>query len=470
MKCRTPSAQPSPIGDSDLSGDYQIARANARLGVTVELSGAGSGEAAVVIVGGGAAGIAAARRLREARVEALLIEARPRLGGRAWTVVEPAGSPLDLGCGWLHSADHNPWAPIAEAQGRAIDKTPPPWSRPSAQVGAPSFDGAAFMRAMQTFRRRVDGLAEGEGDRPAAAFLEPGGRWNALINAVSTYYSGAEVDRVSARDLSRYDDSGVNWRVFDGYGTVIAAHGAGLPVELECEAQRIDRRGRRLRVETTRGDIVADAVIVTLSSNLIAAQEDLFLPALPDKTAAAAGLPLGLADKLFLSLAEAQQFDNDSRAFGDATRAATAAYQFRPFGRPLIEAYFGGALAAELETAGEAAFFDFAVRELVGLFGADFAHRVAPLGLHRWGVDRLARGSYSYALPGKADCRAALAAPVDNRIFFAGEACSTSDYSTAHGAYLTGVAAADQAIAALRRAAPRSRGKVGAQRRRAALD
>jgi monoamine oxidase len=40
---------------------------------------------------------------------------------------------------------------------------------------------------------------------------------------------------------------------------------------------------------------------------------------------------------------------------------------------------------------------------------------------------------------------------VDDRLFFAGEACSEHDYSTAHGAYLTGIAAADQAIAARRR-------------------
>jgi monoamine oxidase len=124
----------------------------------------------------------------------------------------------------------------------------------------------------------------------------------------------------------------------------------------------------------------------------------------------------------------------------------------------MVEAYFGGALAAELETGGEAAFFDFAVSELVGLFGAGFARRVAPLQLHRWGSDPFARGSYSYALPGKADCRAALAAPVDGRLFFAGEACSRSDFSTAHGAFLTGVAAADQAIAA------RPRGLASADR------
>jgi monoamine oxidase len=84
------------------------------------------------------------------------------------------------------------------------------------------------------------------------------------------------------------------------------------------------------------------------------------------------------------------------------------------------------------------------------LLGSDFARRVKPLQLYRWGSDPFARGSYSYALPGQAECRGALAAAVDDRLFFAGEACSQHDYSTAHGAYLTGVAAAEQVIAARR--------------------
>jgi monoamine oxidase len=75
---------------------------------------------------------------------------------------------------------------------------------------------------------------------------------------------------------------------------------------------------------------------------------------------------------------------------------------------------------------------------------------VAPARTHRWGADPFARGSYSYALPGKADGRAVLAAPIDDRIFFAGEACSPNDFSTAHGAYQSGLAAADQAIAVRR--------------------
>jgi monoamine oxidase len=163
-------------------------------------------------------------------------------------------------------------------------------------------------------------------------------------------------------------------------------------------------------------------------------------------------LPLGLADKLFLSLSDAGEFAGESRLFGRSDRTGIATYHMRPFGRPLIEAYFGGRLAASLEADGDGAFFDFARTDLVGLLGSDFARRIEPIHVHRWKADPFARGSYSYAVPGRAGCRAALAAPVDDRLFFAGEACSRHDYSTAHGASLTGIAAAEQAIAAHRRA------------------
>src|SRR5579863_9679950 len=89
----------------------------------------------VVIVGGGAAGIAAARRLRDAAVPCLIVEARARLGGRAWTRTDGSGLPIDLGCGWLHSPDRNPLARIAEQLGIAIDKTPAAWTRPSPEIG-----------------------------------------------------------------------------------------------------------------------------------------------------------------------------------------------------------------------------------------------------------------------------------------------------------------------------------------------
>src|SRR5215475_14213287 len=387
-------------------------------GVTKRISIMESRDIETVIVGGGAAGVAAARRLHRAGIKALIVEARSRLGGRAWTVPGPSGSALDVGCGWLHSADRNPWVAIAEEQHRTIDKTPPPWQRRAIPLGFPEGEQHEFRKAQEDFNARVGRRAHQEPDVAAATLLEPGGRWNNLIGALGTYISGAELDRVSARDFDNFDDTGVNWRIVEGYGTTIAACGKSLPAVLGCPVQRIDHSARRLRIETPQGVITADQAIVTLPSAVLAESDRLFTPALPGKTEAAQGLPLGLADKLFLSLENADEFEKDSRFFGATDRTATAAYHLRPFGRPQIEAYFGGRLAAELEAAGEGAFFDFAVSELAGVFGNAFAKRVRPIRVHRWGADPFSRGSYSYARPGITACRKKLDAPLEDRLFF----------------------------------------------------
>ena len=126
-------------------------------------------------------------------------------------------------------------------------------------------------------------------------------------------------------------------------------------------------------------------------------------------------------------------------------------YQVRPLDRPAVYCFCGGRFAAALEREGEGAMFDFAAGELTRLLGSEIRKRMAPLASTAWQRDPWARGSYSYALPGHADDRAVLAAPVDDRLFFAGEACSPNFFSTAHGAWLSGIAAAEAALASLSR-------------------
>jgi len=403
-------------------------------------------ETEVAIIGGGAAGIAAGRRLRAAGIDCLLIEARDRLGGRAFTVNQ-GGFALDLGCGWLHSADRNPWAEIAQEQGRTVDRSRPPWGRPSLPIRFPLEEQADFRKAMDALYDRLEEMLAKGGDVATSDALPQDGRWNNLVTAIGTFISGAELGRVSGRDFINYQDTDTNWSVVEGYGTTIAAAGSALRVALDCPVTRIDHSGRKIKIETAKGTVTADHAIVTLPTGVLAANETLFLPALPGKIEAARGLPLGLADKLFIALERAEEFEANSRAFAHTDRVATASYKIRPFGRPLIEAYFGGSNAAALESGGERAFFDFAVAELTSLFGSGFAARLKPIAMHRWRADPFALGSYSYAVPGKAECRLALAAPVDGRLFFAGEACSKGDFSTAHGGWFTGTAAAEQAIA-----------------------
>jgi monoamine oxidase len=404
----------------------------------------------VAIIGGGAAGVAAGRRLGMAAIDCLVIEARGRLGGRAYSIKDQTGNALDVGCGWLHSADRNPWVKIAEAQGKTIDKSMPPWARRPLPVGFPAEDQEQFDATQKAFFARLGEAAKGP-DGPASAHLEPNGRWNNLINAMATYISGAELDRLSVQDFENYGGNKVNWRIVEGYGATIAAYGAELRVTLECPVLQIDHAGTRLKIETAKGVITADQAIVTLPTSMLGDKEFLFSPALPEKTEAARGLPLGLDDKLFLSLENAEEFEKDTRIFGNTDGEKIAMYHMRPFGRPQIEVYFGGRNAWDLEAGGDAAFLDFARADLSRLLGSAFARRVNMIGLHRWGADPFARGAYSYALPGKTACRAQLAAAVDDRLFFAGEACSKNDFSTAQGGYITGVAAAEQAIAVRKR-------------------
>ncbi len=399
----------------------------------------------IAVVGAGAAGLGAAMRLAEAGASFVVLEARNRVGGRAYTVNE-GSYPLDLGCGWLHSADRNPWTRIAAGSGFTIDKTTPSWGTQSLNLGFSAEDQAAFAAASEQFYERLGAVGPGDADIAAADLLDPACRFNPLLNAVSTYVNGAELDCVSVKDINRYADSGVNWRIAEGYGTAIAAQAAGLPVRLGCKVTLIDHCGKLLKIETSLGTLMADAVIVAVPASIIAAQSIKFRPELMEKVNAAAVLPLGVADKLIMMVDRPEALPVEGHLIGNPGRTATASYYLRPFGRPLIEAFFGGRLARDLETAGHGAFFDFASMELADLLGSGIRASLHPLVETSWARDPFALGSYSHALPGHADARITLAAPVDGRIFFAGEACSQHDFSTAHGAYLTGAAAAEEAL------------------------
>jgi monoamine oxidase len=408
----------------------------------------------IVVIGAGAAGLGAAGRLRAARQNYLVLEARQRLGGRAHSVMTAPGYPVDVGCEWLHSADRNPWVEIARRLGFAIDETLPDWGR---RVAWHEGDAAQddWFATREAFDERCDRAALGETDMPEAALLEPGGKWNALIGAISTWANGTELDKVSVKDHAGYVNTALNWRALKGYGALLEAYGAGFPVQRGCVVERVDHGGRVLRLATNQGEITARAVIVTVSTNIIAAEGIRFAPALPDKIEAAAGLPLGIANKVFLGFSGAPEaLPRDRHLTGRIDRVATGNYQLRPHGWPLISSYFGGLHGTALEHEGPAAMAAFAIDELVGLLGGDIRQHLTPIARSAWVDDPFARGSYSCALPGHAGDRARLAAPVEERIFFAGEAYAGEFFGTAHGAYMTGVSAAEQVMAALAAHAP----------------
>jgi monoamine oxidase len=408
-------------------------------------------EVDVAIIGAGAAGLGAARALENSGLSVIVLEARDRVGGRGHTIMAAPGITFDLGCGWLHSADKNSFVKIAEALNFEIDRTRPPWREQSFDTGFPLAERIDFIKALDGFYDRVEEaaktLAKRGGDAAASTYLEPGNRWNPMIDAISTYVNGCEFDSVSVQDMEAYEDSEINWRVRRGYGALMVAYGAHLPLALNTEVTLIDHSGRRVRIETSRGTVSAGKVVVTVPTNLIADEAIRFHPALPAKADAARGLPLGLDNKVMLALDEPDALPRDGNLRGATMRTAMGSFHLRPFGQPCIEGFFGGSFAVALEKSGEGALAAEAINEIVALLGTDFRRKLKPLAESRWGHDPFARGGYSHALPGHAGKRALLAAPVDGRLFFAGEATSPNFFSTAHGARDSGERAAGEVLA-----------------------
>lgn len=401
----------------------------------------------IAIIGAGAAGLGAAHALAGSGLSVIVLEARDRLGGRAWTVQASPDVTFDVGCGWLHSADKNSFVPIARQLGFEINTDLPPWGDRAYGDAFPEAERMAFAAAIDEFYERAWEAAESGEDAPASRYLEPDNRWNPMIDAVSTYVNGCELDQVSILDMEAYEDTYFNWRVRAGYGTLIAAYGAPCPVVLSCNVTLVDHSGQRIRLQTSQGTLTADKVIVTVPTNLIADEAIRFSPALPAKLEAARGLPLGVDDKVTLALADAEAFPKEGNLRGATMRTAMGTYHIRPFGQPCIDGFFGGSFARQLEDAGDGAFAAHSIDEIAGFLGNDIRRKLRPLRESRWAQDPFARGSYSHALPGHAGDRALLAAPVDGRLFFAGEATSPNFFSTAHGARDSGERAAREVLA-----------------------
>ena len=404
----------------------------------------------VVVVGAGAAGVAAARRLAASRLSTVVIEASARVGGRAWTC-SLADMALDLGCGWLHSADRNAWTRVAGEAGFAVDRRLPAWGRQYRDLGFPKDEQAAARRAFAEWTRR---LKDAPPDSDCAAdALEPGGAWNAYIESISGFINGDELERISIADLRAYDAASTeaNWRLARGYGALIAA---SLPrpidLRLSTPATAIELGAAGvLCLETPSGAVRARSAILTVSTAVLAGDAIKLPRELEPWRNAASLLPLGRNEKLFLEIVGPSPFEPETLTLGNPRDRRTGAYYIRPFGRPVIECFFGGAGAQIIEDEGPAAGFVHAIDEIANLFGSDVRRSLRPLIASNWSRMTLVRGGYSHALPGHAAARKDLAFPFDGRIFFAGEATNPDDFSTAHGAHDSGVRAAEEAIAAL---------------------
>jgi monoamine oxidase len=403
----------------------------------------------VVVVGAGAAGLVAARELAAAGLTVRVLEARDRVGGRAWTDGKPFGIPIDRGCAWLHSADVNPWTEYARSQGFTLVERSPEWRQ---WLGGQRVTGALRERLDADWDRAIETIlaaARAGRDVPVSTVVPSDLEFRRLFDATMGRWMGVDPPDLSTADFAASVDSDVNWSVPEGLGAVVASAARGLDIVLGCPVTAIDWSGSGVRVTSTRGTLECDTVVVTVPTPLLARGEPRFAPALPARYGEAfANLALGVANKVFFELEPgALPMEGTVNFIG---RDTGPSFTVRPAGKELLLAYFGGRPARELEARGalEAAARD----ELAHLFGADLGRRIRRSSSTAWASDPWALGSYSAARPGFARCRAVLGEPVGERVFFAGDACTVDTYGAINGAWDSGAAAARRIVAARARA------------------
>ena len=407
-------------------------------------------EADIVVIGAGAAGIAAARRIQLANRKVIVVEADGRVGGRCWTDNNTFEVPLDRGARWLHNPETNPMVKLARSAGLDISAAPLGQKIRVGQRYARAGETEQFLAALVRTNRAIDDATRGGKADVACGSVLPKdlGDWAGTAEFVlGPNMVGKDLRDVSAIDKARAQDRMAAIGCRQGIGALVAKLGEQVPTALSTPANQIIWNNREVAVETPSGRIAARAVIVTVSSNVLAAGNIKFTPELPKRHLdAAAKLSLGSYDRIALQLpGNPFGLGRDEAVIEQSKSNRTALLSANIAGSSLCLIDVGGSFGRELASQGEKAMVAFAIEWLKGLFGNDVAATVAKSSVTRWNASPLTLGAMSVAAPGGEPSRKILTEPLGN-LFLAGEATHETLWGTVDGAWESGERTAEAAL------------------------
>jgi monoamine oxidase len=397
----------------------------------------------VVIVGSGAAGISAARQLAASGLSCTILEARDRIGGRAFTDTVSLPGHWDQGCQWFHCADINPLVREAEALGWDFER------RDRTELSMTFLDGRwQGAEDLQDYGRQIDAAFDAvytAGERgldvPVSQVLLESGPWKPLVHNLFQLMISADPEVTSTLGYADYVDTTTNWIVTGGLGALIARLAQGLTIRTGVAVHAVDLQPGGVRVETSQGALDAKAVIVTAPTNVLLSGAIRF----PQGAAQPVldrmqDLPCGSYEKVALAF-DRLPFDPSDPLFCSIVARPDApplGFQIVAGPHPKLIAHIAGSAARDLIAQGQDAMIGFARDSIHAAFGASAARAITGSAVTGWEHDPWSRGAYSYARVGAGTARKAMIAANAGPIRFAGEAFSLAGHSTAHGAWQSG--------------------------------
>ncbi|MGH7787760.1 MAG: flavin monoamine oxidase family protein [Candidatus Binatia bacterium] len=425
------------------------------------------------MIGAGIAGLTAARDLVIDGYDVAILEARDRIGGRIWTSHE-LGVPADLGASWIHGFEDNPIARLARRHDIKILRTDISSVTPARyrSVALHDEDGRRlndaetvemselmadyldFIAIKQQEGVEMSLLAVEEAFAASAGFdAERRRRLNFIARTYLEHEWAGPRAEVSLLEFDKTLGFAGHDRVFpEGYSQITDRLAEGTHILLDHEVKQIDYSGARVDVLTNHGSFQANHVLVTVPLGVLQAGRIAFNPSLPrDKREAIRTTRMGVFNKIFLKF-DSVFWGDDYELIGYMGSQDSDWPEIVNFhkiaGLPVLLAFSAGTAGEQNERRSDAELVVCLMDCLRKMYGPNIPQPSGHL-ITRWNQDPFSLGSYSYTPVGaKQSQRRQIGTPVENRVFFAGEATSQFFPSTVHGAFLSGVRAAYEIVLA----------------------
>lgn len=415
----------------------------------------------VLVVGAGFSGLTAARLLHDSGFDVVVLEAKSRIGGRAWTR-DVAGAPVEVGAMFLHGIKGHPGAEIALAEGFDL--------RPRIQDLALAYDAVSKKRLTAGERMSIFmapsifAAQSGKLASAMSAMASMGEVVNALLStrAVSSerlrlerfgleqimlelYVSGPPMEISFAHSDVYQELPGGDHLIAGGHRVLAESLAKGLDIRLETWVESIKYGGAEVEITTSRGTFVGDKVLVTVSQGVLESGAITFEPPLPKRRSEAiARLDMGNLEKVIFLFEEtfwragerSQSFLYLGKNSGELPACVDLSEHV---GRPSLSCLFGGQTARDLLANKSSKQIEARALEILKEVLGEVPEPLAVVS-SRWLDDKAVLGSYSYLPVGSSpEDMNELGLPVGDKLFFAGEATLPEHYGTVHGAMLSGI-------------------------------
>ena len=409
----------------------------------------------IVIIGAGAAGLMAARELGKAGEKVIILEARNRIGGRIWALPKDEfGYDAQAGAEYVHGD-----SPIMKSLSREADMTliqtqGDMWN---------SYGGEVTINSERVPNQNElhKALGELKSDLPIAEFLEkyfPGEKYIGLRNSVFGIVEGYDAaDPARASTFSLRDEwlGGQDWlqyRIKEGYGAMLKFLESecgknGTKIELNKIVREVEINNGKVNVHTADGDdYETEKVIVTVPLPVLA--DIKFIPAIPEKLEAARKMGYGGVIKILLKFKSRWWVNAFGKDFGEmdfmfSNEEIRTWWTQYPDLIPVLTGWLAGPKSAKLIDSSDAEIIDAGIRSLANIFKVEKEYvekELVHAKVANWPADPYAKGAYSYWTPKSAEAQEELLKPIDDRIFFVGEALDREgEASTVEGALASGL-------------------------------